>query len=513
MTLEHFVSNVVADAQRMDLESKRATLITSALLLVFLYLAVTRFMTWRRLSAFHGPLFASISYLPMLRLRRSGRSHLEYFNLSKKHGPLVRIGPNDLLASNPDHLRRMSAVRSTYERSSWYKATRLDPYHDMMGSVMDKSAHMAIRSKLAAGYTGKDNPGLEAGIDSTIQTLVELIRREYLSEETVEPVDFGRLADFYAHDSKSMLAFGKPIGLLKNNNDVRGIIAIVKLALEWIQVFTDIPPLQKIFLSDVVLKLFGPKPTDSWGVGYLMGMAQEVVASRFQPDAKDKQDLLGSFLRHGLDRRSAESEAMFPIIAGSDTTANAIKMTVAHIAANPNVAIKLRNEIKAAISDGRISSPVTNAEATQLPYLQAVIMEGLRVHPPFGGLIMKAVGPDGDMFDGKFLPAGTRIGHSTWAVTHEISVFGADADVFRPERWLEADEKTRATMRKQTELVFGSGRWGCPGKTVAFIELNKVMVALFRNFDFHLIDTPASRKESHVFLDGSLPMTVTNCTA
>lgn len=167
---------------------------------------------------------------------------------------------------------------------------------------------------------------------------------------------------------------------------------------------------------------------------------------------------------------------MFPIIAGSDTTANAINMTVSYVASNPKVGTKLRNEIETAISDRNISSPVTNEEATKLPYLQAVIWEGLRVHPPFGGLIMKEVGAEGDMFDGKFLPAGTRIGHSTWAVTHDTSVFGADADVFRPERWLEADEKTRTAMRKQTELIFGSGRWGCPGKTVAFIELNKVMV-------------------------------------
>lgn len=251
-------------------------------------------MTWRRLSAFSGPFLASISYFPMLRIRRSGRSHLEYFELSKQYGSLVRIGPNDLLASSPDHLRRMSAARSTYQRSSWYKATRLDPYHDMMGSIMDKQAHMSLRSKVAAGYMGKDNPRLESDINSQVQSLVSLIKREYLSDESVKPVDFGRLADFYAHDSKSKLAFGKPLGLLETNKDVRGIIAIVKLALEWIQVFTDIPPLQKIFLSNTVLKLLGPKPTDSWGVGYLMGMARELVSSRLEPDAKDQQDLLVS---------------------------------------------------------------------------------------------------------------------------------------------------------------------------------------------------------------------------
>lgn len=278
----------------LDLQSRPAATGVVLLLLIVLYFSITRFMTWRRLSAFPGPSLASISYLPMLRIRRSGRSHLDYFALSKQYGSLVRIGPNDLLASSPDHLRRMSAARSTYQRSSWYKATRLDPYHDMMGSIMDKHAHMSLRGKLAAGYMGKDNPGLESDIDSQVQSLVSLIKREYLSDKSAKPVDFGRLADFYAHDSKSKLAFGKPLGLLENNKDVRGIIAIVKLALEWIQVFTDIPPLHKIFLSNTVLKLLGPKPTDSWGVGYLMGMARELVSSRLEPDAKPQQDLLVS---------------------------------------------------------------------------------------------------------------------------------------------------------------------------------------------------------------------------
>jgi hypothetical protein len=265
------------------------------LFFVVLYLSITRFRTRSRLSAFSGPFLASVSYLPMLRIRLSGRSHLEYFELSKKYGSMVRIGPNDLLASNPDYLRRMSAARTTYERSSWYKATRLDPYHDMMGSIMGKHAHMSLRSKLAAGYMGRDIPSLESDLDSQVQALVSLIKREYLSDGSANPVDFGRLADFYAHDAKSKLAFGKPLGLLETNKDVRGIVAIVKLALDWIQVFTDIPPLQKIFFSSVLLKLVGPRPTDSWGVGYLMGMARELVASRMGPDAKDQQDLLVSY--------------------------------------------------------------------------------------------------------------------------------------------------------------------------------------------------------------------------
>lgn len=294
MAVTHLLSSISKESLQTFSGSQDHMRMYLVVLIVVLYLLVTRFKTWRRLSSFPGPFFHSISYLPMLRIRRTRHPHLIYASMSQKYGPLTQIGPNDLLASDPVLLRRMSAARSTYERSNWYRATRLDPYHDMMASVMDKGTHASLRAKMAAGYTGKDNPDLEAGIDSQIRALVGLIERAYLTRPSSEraPVDFGRLADFYAHDSRAKLAFGNPLGMLEQNRDVHGIISIVKLAIEWIQVFTDIPFLQKVVLSSAVLKLIGPKPTDEYGVGKLMGMARELVASRFAPDAKDQQDLL-----------------------------------------------------------------------------------------------------------------------------------------------------------------------------------------------------------------------------
>lgn len=178
------------------------------LLLSVFYLIVITFQVWHQLSSFPGPFWASISYIPMFQIRRSGVSHLRYASLSSRYGSLVRIGPNDLLSADPDHLRRMSAARSPYERSSWYRATRLDPYHDMMGSTMDKTAHALIRSRIAAGYTGKDIPDLEGDLDTQVRALINLIDREYLTHlgTTTIPVNFGRLADFYARKYPSSSA-------------------------------------------------------------------------------------------------------------------------------------------------------------------------------------------------------------------------------------------------------------------------------------------------------------------
>lgn len=54
------------------------------------------------------------------------------------------------------------------------------------------------------------------------------------------------------------------------------------------------------------------------------------------------------------------------------------------------------------------------------------------------------------------------------------ALFGAEPDMFRPERFLEVDGAARAEMQRSAELNFGYGRWMCAGKPIALMELNKV---------------------------------------
>jgi cytochrome P450 len=95
---------------------------------------------------------------------------------------------------------------------------------------------------------------------------------------------------------------------------------------------------------------------------------------------------------------------------------------------------------------------------------------------PFSGLLMKEVPSEGDTIDGVFVPGGTRIGHNTQGIMRRRDIFGDDADHFRPERWLNISEEKRHEMVQTSEFVFGYGRWGCSGKPVAFMELNKIYV-------------------------------------
>lgn len=210
-----------------------------------------------------------------------------------------------------------------------------------------------------------------------------------------------------------------------------------------------------------------------------------------------------SFIRHGLDQRQCETEALVQIIAGSDTTATTIRCGMLYLMSTPLAYRALQAEIDEGIKAGTVSNPVTNAEANEMPYLQvglplipkppstrplrrvsadlhpqkAVILETLRLHPPFTGLAFKKVPPEGDIIDGKPVPGGTLVGPNFWATGRNTAVFGADADVFRPARWLEVtDVEQHAEMRRVAELVFGYGRWGCAGKMIALLEMNKVFV-------------------------------------
>ena len=148
-----------------------------------------------------------------------------------------------------------------------------------------------------------------------------------------------------------------------------------------------------------------------------------------------------------------------------------------YIIVHPPVYLSLQAEIDLAGREGRISSPVvSDREARTLPYLEAVIKEGLRIWPPGTGLMAKQVPPEGDSIDGILLPGGTDIGINMWAVLRNPQVFGEDADIFRPERWLEASDEQRARMEKSSEWVWGYGKYICLGRSVALIELHKIIV-------------------------------------
>ncbi|KAE9374995.1 pisatin demethylase [Stipitochalara longipes BDJ] len=479
-----------------------------ALLAVLVASAVIfRVRRWLRLRHIPGPPLAGWSKAAwLLRKALGGRFHLDTAEVCEKYGSIVRIGPNELVTNDPDVLRRMSAVRSLYTRSEWYDGARFEPEYDSMFSERDEERHNMLRSKAAMGYSGKDNKYLEKSIDDNIAKLVRLLDSKYTSAAEFKLVDMAEKFQLLTLDIISEIAFGDAFGNLESDKDISSYIKTMEGMLPLIILLGTWPVLAKVFFWKG-LRPFMPKDTDADGMGKLMGIGKRVVGERFGPNKKVKQDMIGSLLAHGLSQREVQSETLLQIVAGSDTSATAMRATLLYIITNPAVLSKLLAEI----STAQISSPITDAEARKLPYLQAVIKEGMRIFPPVTGFMSKTVPSKGDTINGIFIPGGTTIGWSPFGLMRSEKIWGPDARLFRPERWFEGSAEERQRKEIEVEMCFGYGKYQCLGKNIANIELNKVYVELLRHFEFTLVDpvVPWKSFNAGLFLHSDLWMRVT----
>ncbi|KAK2051772.1 cytochrome P450 [Colletotrichum caudatum] len=468
-----------------------------AVSVVVIYSIASVIRQYVRLQHIKGPPGSGFTKWWLLRAVYGGRMHLDFYDAYEKYGPLVRVGPRDLVTSDPDLMKRMLGVRTKFKRSDWYDAMRLDPGRDNVLSTRDDALHAELRSKMAAGYSGKEVENLEGKVDENILRLIDLVH-SYVSED--KPFDFGLKAQYFTLDVITDLAFGKPFGDLASDSDVHEYIHTAEKNMPNV-VVTAVLPWLLALLSSPLFRCLLPSDKDAIGLGKTIGIAKEVAAERFGPNKKIKKDMLGSFVAHGLTQEEASSEILMQILAGSDTTATAIRATLLYIITNPRVTRALRAEIESV----KPSWPVIKEkEARGMPYLQAVIKEGLRIFPPVVGQMSKEVPKGGDTFKGVYLPEGTRIGYGAWAIFHRTDLWGPDAHEFRPERWLEAEtEELEAEteelkrMEGMLELVFGYGNWKCLGRNVAMMELQKVFVELLRRYELVLVNPTEPWKSSN----------------
>ncbi|KAI0855675.1 cytochrome P450 [Xylaria cubensis] len=450
--------------------------------------------SWYRLRQFPGPFYASFSYLWGYFTMSTGRMHLRLAEEQEKYGKIVRIGPNELLVYDPQTLWQINNVRSSYGRGDWYGSIQFDPYGHSVLSEPDTARHDKRKAKLAAGYAGKGAVDLEAKVNSQLAVLVNLLKTKYLGKGKSNIVDFSRLIRFFQVDIVTLAGSGEPWGDLETETDQFDFISIADSFVPFLHSFMMIPTLRDFFASKFFLKLAGPKHTDEKGMGRFLGIVKNAVAKRFdEPDQikSTRGDMLDEWIKHGMTRRECELELAVQVPAGSETSTTAIRGIMLHILSSPRAYQKLQDEIMTGIKEGRISSPITNEEAKRLPYLQAVINEGLRMVPPAITGFPKKVPAGGDMICGKFVPEGTDIFVNLWSMLRNKEVFGDDTEVFRPERFLECTEDERSELMKSVDLAFGHGRWQCPGKTLAGLELNKIFVEILRTCDLQIVNPQA----------------------
>ncbi|KAJ3201838.1 Processing alpha glucosidase I [Entophlyctis luteolus] len=168
------------------------------------------------------------------------------------------------------------------------------------------------------------------------------------------------------------------------------------------------------------------------------------------------------------------------IIAGRDTTAQALSWVFYLLHKNPKALASLRHEIKSVVQG---SPPSYEQIKNDMPYANAVFHEALRLYPSVP-IELKQANETDTLPDGTIIPKGAAVCWSLYAMGRTEAIWGDDAKQFRPERWIE--------MEKQPSPfdypVFNAGPRVCLGKNMAEIEGVFVLVNVVQRFNIRVVN-------------------------
>ncbi len=179
------------------------------------------------------------------------------------------------------------------------------------------------------------------------------------------------------------------------------------------------------------------------------------------------------------------------LLAGEDAIADVLTWTMYNICAYPEIQQKLQEEVAAA---QEIEPNLETMEAIDaLKFTDAVVSETLRMHPADHALFMET---DEDVeLGGYLIPKGTVIFLLIRFSMQDDDNFGLGTE-FHPERWLAARNcPFHGAHNRKAFVPFGNGPRGCPGRTLSYLEMKRIVAMICHNFDIQFADGPPTMTE------------------
>ncbi|GLB33170.1 putative cytochrome p450 [Lyophyllum shimeji] len=194
------------------------------------------------------------------------------------------------------------------------------------------------------------------------------------------------------------------------------------------------------------------------------------------------------------------------LLAGYETTSISLTWALIELARKPGKQQKLREEL----SQFSGTDPTWEQLASELPYLDSVVHEVLRLHPPVSDTSRVATEDDiiplstpvvttsGEIVSTVVVKKGTIVAAPIRAINRSEAFWGPSAKEFEPERWLDdADIPAKQIQGHRHILTFSDGARICLGRNFALAEFKAALSVLIRNYTFELLDGPETKIENH----------------
>ncbi|KAI3468880.1 hypothetical protein Pfo_025543 [Paulownia fortunei] len=194
-------------------------------------------------------------------------------------------------------------------------------------------------------------------------------------------------------------------------------------------------------------------------------------------EQKEKED---SDMRN-ITKRQLKAMLMDFIIGGSDTSVTTVELVMAELLNNPEVMEKVQKELSYVVG---MNNLVEEFHLPKLQYLEAVLKETLRLHPPIPLLIPRSPNQSSTV-GGYTIPKNTRVFINIWAIQRDPSIWDNPMK-FRPDRFLNDSGKWDFSGNNFHYLPFGSGRRICPSRPLAERMVTYLLASLLHSFEWKL---------------------------
>ncbi|KAJ7481145.1 cytochrome P450 [Mycena galericulata] len=477
-------------------------------LLVAAVLAILAFEILKRIRVafFHplsnvpGPWYASLTDLWLSFHAFTFHQTYIVHELFQKYGPIVRVGPEKIAFIDVDAMRDIYLVQK-FEKGPMYSNFKINGM-DQSLTFLDNASHAARRKPSGPHYTSTNIARFQPEMCKSALELVQSLQ----SINGSYPVECLHLLRNFMLDIAVFSTFGYNLGALG-----RWTINVPDELSVAISDFPKVGIVRHVF-PDWLWAALCYIPHKRWrDFTQCTLILKKFVVARIQElqhqiDVGKEFDA-PPFIYRLLQYRTSSTNEPLPtevvttegiahLVAGTETSSGTLTYFLWQISCSPDIAQKLQTEIDNAMPDPGVIPDLTVLHA--LPYFNAFITEGFRVHGVVSALLERVV-PPGENYNmmGYSIPPGTIVATQAWSLHRDPRVFPAP-DTFDPERWLgEPDDSNRAAHI----IPFGFGTRVCAGQQLAQAVMRIAVAAIIRNFTVQADSstTKASMKMMHGF--------------
>ncbi|RDW61326.1 cytochrome P450-14 [Coleophoma crateriformis] len=482
-----FIGILRLDSSSSAAIAAKLTTITSVSYFTALSLSILTYrIFFHPLRNFPGPFSAKLSkFTHVLRVAKDSDNFRRANELHKKYGEIVRVGPNELSIIVPEAVPAIGGSGSKCTKSAWYDVVGIP--HKSLHLCRDRVAHDKRRKVWDRGFSAKALRDYEGRVTSYAGDLIK-----QLTTSAGKPFNASLWFNFYSFDVMGDLAFGRSFDMLKNGEQHHAL----KTLQEAMAPLGILSPLPWIF--PMVHHIPGARDGIKGFIDFcdeqidkrrevrpqfpLMIYAHRLIWSiQKEPEVPDIMSWLIDAEKSSNDPIHKDpdwlhGDARLVVVAGSDTTASTLTYICYYLARSPEIVASIRNELKPIY---QAESPTESKDIQDAKYLNGVINEALRLHPPVPSGLLRQTPPGGITIGSTFIPGDVTISAPTWTMGRLESCY-QNAEEFIPERW---GDRPELIHDKAGFAPFSAGPYSCIGKQLALMELRVVIARIITQFD------------------------------